>query len=206
MRSDWKAPHASFQSRSQDCLGNLDLCAVRPIVGLLNNAGIFPMRATKNALGWDNAFATNHIGLFVLTEALIPHLPDGANVVFVASGVEDPERKPAKDGGLPWRPLHLRRGERARRVEATRIKDAGRRRLRHVKAMHRCHGAGVCSRTPRLCFSAVEPGFSPETGLGRNANGFLRFLSKYVLSLLALISVLEHPEARGACDHERAGE
>jgi NAD(P)-dependent dehydrogenase (short-subunit alcohol dehydrogenase family) len=32
-----------------------------PIVGLLNNAGIFPMRATKNALGWDMAFATNHL-------------------------------------------------------------------------------------------------------------------------------------------------
>ena len=56
-------------------------------VALLNKAGIFPMRATKNARGWDNAFATNHIGPFVLTESLIPHLPDGANVVFVASGV-----------------------------------------------------------------------------------------------------------------------
>jgi len=33
-----------------------------PIVALLNNAGIFPMRATKNALGWDMAFSTNHLG------------------------------------------------------------------------------------------------------------------------------------------------
>src|SRR4029077_15134681 len=71
-----------------------------PIAGLLNNAGIFPMRATKNALGWDNAYATNHIGPFVLTEALIPHLPDGAKVVFICSGVEDPERKPAKTAGF----------------------------------------------------------------------------------------------------------
>ena len=45
-------------------------------------------------------FATNYLGPFVLTEALIPHLPDGANVVFVASGVEDPERKPAKAAGF----------------------------------------------------------------------------------------------------------
>ena len=71
-----------------------------PIVGLLNNAGIFPMRATKNALGWDMTFATNHLGPFALTEALVPHLPDGANVVFVTSGVEDPERKPAKAAGF----------------------------------------------------------------------------------------------------------
>ena len=39
--------------------------------------------------------------------------------------------------------------------------------------------------TPRLHFNAVEPGFSPETGLGRDAPAFLRWISKYVLSLLA---------------------
>ena len=67
-----------------------------PIAGLLNNAGIGQMRPTKNALGWDMTFATNHLGPFVLTEALVPHLPDGANVVFVCSGVEDPSANP------PW--------------------------------------------------------------------------------------------------------
>src|SRR5580700_7679144 len=82
-----------------------------PIVGLLNNAAIFPMRATKNVLGWDMAFATNHLGPFALTETLVPHLPDGANVVFVASAVEDPERKPAKAVGF--------RGSRYISVEAS---------------------------------------------------------------------------------------
>ena len=71
-----------------------------PIAGLLNTAGVFPMRATKNALGWDMAFATNHLGPFALTEALAPHLPDGANVVFVCSAAEDPERQLAKAAGF----------------------------------------------------------------------------------------------------------
>jgi hypothetical protein len=35
---------------------------------------------------------------FALTEALVPHLPDGANVVFVCSGTEDPERNVRKIG------------------------------------------------------------------------------------------------------------
>lgn len=54
-----------------------EIVALRlPIAGLLNNAGIFPMRATKKtAQGWDMAFATNHLGPFALTEALVPHLP-----------------------------------------------------------------------------------------------------------------------------------
>jgi len=58
-----------------------------PIAGLLNNAGIMQVHATKNALGWDKTFATNHLGPFALTEALVPHLADGTNVVFVASAV-----------------------------------------------------------------------------------------------------------------------
>src|SRR3984885_7831279 len=155
------------------------------IVGLLNNAGIFPMSATKNALGWDNAYATNHIGPFVLTEALIPHLPDGANVVFVASGVEDPERKPAKMAGF--------RGSRYISAEASArgewepggSKMPGADAYATSKQCTLATALAFARETPRLRFNAVEPGFSPETGLGRDANAFLRFLSKYVLSLLA---------------------
>jgi NAD(P)-dependent dehydrogenase (short-subunit alcohol dehydrogenase family) len=155
------------------------------IMGLLNNAGIFPTRATKNALGWDNAFATNHIGPFVLTEALIPHLPDGAVVVFVASGVEDPERKPAKMAGF--------RGGRYISAEASArgewkpggSKMPGGDAYATSKQCTLATALAFARETPRLRFNAVEPGFSPETGLGRDANAFLRFLSKYVLSLLA---------------------
>src|SRR5262249_18570586 len=71
-----------------------------PLAGLVNNAGIMQMRPTRTAQGWDTSYATNHLGPFVLNEALIPHLPDGANVVFIVSGVEDPERKPAKVAGF----------------------------------------------------------------------------------------------------------
>ena len=56
--------------------------------------------ARQNALGWDMTFATDHLGPFALTEALTPHLPDGAQVVFICSGVEDPERRPAVIAGF----------------------------------------------------------------------------------------------------------
>jgi NAD(P)-dependent dehydrogenase (short-subunit alcohol dehydrogenase family) len=156
-----------------------------PIAGLLNNAGIFPMRPEKNALGWDNAFATNHIGPFVLTKALVPHLPDGANVVFVASAVEDPERKPAVMAGF--------RGARYISAEASargEWKPGGSTMPGYdaYATSKQCNLATVMAfarETPRLRFNAVEPGFSPATDLGRGANAFLRFLGKYVLSLLA---------------------
>lgn len=63
-------------------------------------ARIMEMRPTKNAQGWDTTFATDYLGPFVLTEALVPHLPDSANVVFVCSGVEDPRRRPAVVAGF----------------------------------------------------------------------------------------------------------
>ena len=156
-----------------------------PIIGLLNNAGIMPMRAEKNAQGWDMAFATNHLGPFALTEALMPHLPDGANVVFVASGVEDHERKPAVAAGFrgaryvsaqacargEWKPG----GSRMPGLDAYATSKQGNLATMLVFARE----------NPRLRFNAVEPGFTPNTGLGRDAPAVLRFLMNAVLPLIA---------------------
>jgi len=156
-----------------------------PIVGLLNNAGIMQMRATKNALGWDMTFATNHLGPFALTEALVPHLPDGANVVFVASAVEDPERKPAKAVGF--------RGARYISAEASARGEwrPGGSKMPGADAYatsKQCNLATVmvfAREIPRLHFNAVEPGVNLTTGLGRrDANAFVGFLSKYIIPLL----------------------
>jgi NAD(P)-dependent dehydrogenase (short-subunit alcohol dehydrogenase family) len=156
-----------------------------PLAGLINNAGIMELRATKNAQGWDTTFVTDHLGPFVLTEALGPHLPDGARVVFVCSGVEDPERRPAAIAGF--------RGGRYISAQASARGEwqPGGSRLPGGDAYatsKQCNLATVLAfarETPRLRFSAVEPGFSPATGLSRDANVLLRFLGKYVLSPLA---------------------
>ena len=156
-----------------------------PLAGLVNNAGIMELRATKNAQGWDTTFVTDHLGPFVLTEALGPHLPDGARVVFVCSGVEDPERRPAAIAGF--------RGGRYISAQASARGEwqPGGSRLPGGDAYatsKQCNLATVLAfarETPRLRFSAVEPGFSPATGLSRDANVLLRFLGKYVLSPLA---------------------
>lgn len=155
------------------------------LAGLVNNAGIMQLRPTKNAQGWDTTFATDHLGPFALTEALAPLLPDGASVVFVCSGVEDPARRPAVIAGFrggrylsaeasargEWQPggSHLPGGD----AYAT------------AKQCELATALAFARETPRLRFNAVEPGFSPATGLGRDANVFLRFLSKYLLSLAA---------------------
>jgi NAD(P)-dependent dehydrogenase (short-subunit alcohol dehydrogenase family) len=163
-----------------------EIIALRlPLAGLLNNAGITQMRATKNALGWDMTFATNHLGPFALTEALMPHLPDGANVVFVASGVEDPERKPAKATGF--------RGGRYLSAEASargEWKPGGAARpgsdaYATSKQANLATMMAFARENPRLRFSGLEPGFTPNTGLAREAHVLIRFLLHGVLPLLA---------------------
>ncbi|HEY4045683.1 MAG TPA: SDR family NAD(P)-dependent oxidoreductase [Acidobacteriaceae bacterium] len=156
-----------------------------PIAGLLNNAGIMQMRATKNALGWDTTFVTDHLGPFALTEALMPHLPDGANVVFVASGVEDPERKLAKTAG--FRGGRYISAESSARGEWTPggSKMPGADAYATSKQCTLATAMVFARENPRLHINAVEPGFNPGTGLGRDANVFLRFLGKYVFTLLA---------------------
>jgi NAD(P)-dependent dehydrogenase (short-subunit alcohol dehydrogenase family) len=156
-----------------------------PLAGLVNNAGTGQRRATKNAQGWDTVFATNHLGPFLLTEALMPHLPDGANVVFICSGVEDPERRPAVIAGF--------RGGRYISAEASARGEWQPGGSAHpgfdaYATSKQCNLATVMAyarETPRLRFNAVEPGFSPATNLSRDVNVLLRWLGKYVLSLPA---------------------
>jgi NAD(P)-dependent dehydrogenase (short-subunit alcohol dehydrogenase family) len=177
-----------------------------PIVGLLNNAGIMQMRPTKTARGWDMSFATNHLGPFALTEALVPHLPDGATVVFVASAVEDPERKPAVAAGF--------RGGRYVSPEASARRewqpgDAKRPGFDAYATSKQCTLATALAfarETPRLHFNAIEPGVNPTTALSRDGGVFVRFLSKYIIPLLAAAHALhkdpEHAGARCACDRQ----
>jgi NAD(P)-dependent dehydrogenase (short-subunit alcohol dehydrogenase family) len=156
-----------------------------PVAGLLNNAGIMQPRPTKNALGWDMTFATDHLGPFALTEALAPHLPDGAQVVFVCSGVEDPDRRFAVMAGF--------RGGRYISADASArgewapggSKLPGGDAYATAKQCNLATVLALAREMPRLHFDAVEPGFSPGTDLGRDSNVVLRLVMKYALSPLA---------------------
>lgn len=62
----------------------------RPLHMLINNAGLPPSGLTRDARGYEAQFATNHLGHFQLTHALLPALraARGARVVSVSSGAQ----------------------------------------------------------------------------------------------------------------------
>ena len=156
-----------------------------PIAGVLNNAGIFPTTPSTTSQGWDTTFATDHLGPFAFTEALLPALPDGAQVLFVVSAVEDPERKLAVAAGF--------RGARYLSAEASAqgqwapggSSKAGFDAYATAKQGNLATALAFARQTPRLRFNAVEPGFSPGSDLGRDANPVARLFARYVLSPIA---------------------
>ena len=156
-----------------------------PIAGLLNNAGIMASKPAKNAQGWDLTYATNHLGAFALTEALAPHLPDGANVVFIASAIEDPERKPAKAMGM--------KGARYISAEASTRGEwqSGGTKMGGIDAYATSKQCILASalffarENPRLHFNAVEPGITRGTKLGAESiNPIIHKIFGYLMSII----------------------
>ncbi len=128
-----------------------------PLAGLVNNAVVVQMHPTKNARGWDMSYATNHIGPLRLTEALMPYLPDAANVVFVVSAVEDPERNRRICG------FSRRREANGNQAGCTKPGfDA----YAPTKQAMLAAALAFDRENPRLHINAIEPGFNPSTGLG----------------------------------------
>jgi NAD(P)-dependent dehydrogenase (short-subunit alcohol dehydrogenase family) len=108
----------------------------------------------------------------------LPNLPDGARVIFVTSGVEDPARKPAKAAGF--------RGGRFISVAASTrgewqpsgSRDPGFDAYANSKQFILAATMALVRENPRLRINAIEPGFTPNTGLGRDANAALRLVAK----------------------------
>lgn len=170
-----------------------------PLAGLLNNAGIIQMRESKNAHGLDLTFATNHLGPFLLTEALMPHLSDGANVLFVGSATEDPERKPAVAvgfrGGRYISAEASARGEWATGGSSKPGMDAYATSKQCVIAT----ALAFAREYPRLHVDAIDPGVTPATGLGRDAGAVVRILTKTLVPvvvplLVPFIKILNTPQ------------
>ncbi len=160
-----------------------------PVRGVLNNAGVMLFKPAVSKQGWELSFATNHLGPLAFTDALIPALADGTNVVFVASAVEDPERMPAVRAGF--------RGGRYISAEASArgeyipggSKRAGMDGYATSKQGSLAAVFTLARQHPRLRFRAIEPGVNPGSNLGSDVSAAVHLLAK---SLAPALSLLPH--------------
>jgi NAD(P)-dependent dehydrogenase (short-subunit alcohol dehydrogenase family) len=164
-----------------------------PVAGVLNNAGIMPLGPGKTKKGLDLAYATNHLGPFAFTDALLPHLAPGTNVVFITSAVEDPARKPAVRAGF--------RGSRFISVEAGARGEwapGGSTRPGYDAYATSKQGSlaavfALSRERPDLRFRAIEPGLNPGTGLARDASPAMQRIAKIISPLGAIVPTWSTP-------------
>lgn len=159
-----------------------------PIRGVLNNAGVMLSRPATSTQGWELSFATNHLGPLAFTEALIPGLTAGTNVVFITSAAEDPERIPAVRAG--FRGGRYISAEAAARGEYTPggSKRPGMDAYATSKQGNLAAVFSLARQHPQLRFRAIEPGVNPGSNLGELAAP-LRLVAK---ALTPLLTVFPH--------------
>lgn len=165
-----------------------------PIGGVLNNAGIMPMKPFTTAQGWDGAFATNHLGPLAFTEALVPTLDANTNIVFICAAVEDPARKIATRAGFRGsryisaeaaaRGEYLPGGSSRVAFDAYATSKQGN--LASVFSLAREHR--------NLRFRGVEPGVNPGSNLGREMGPVIGAMSKGLAPILSLMPYYSTPK------------
>ncbi|GAB3255535.1 SDR family NAD(P)-dependent oxidoreductase [Kineosporia babensis] len=176
--------------RAAEEVASLDL----PLAGLVNNAGIMPTRPAWSEQGWELAFATNHLGPLAFTDALVPALPDGANVVFIASSAEDPEDPMATRAGF--------RGSRYLSAQATARGEyrpggciqPGGDAYATSKQGNLAAVFTLAQEHPQLHFRAVEPGFSPASGLSRDLPPMMKLMTKSLTLIAPLLPAMSTPK------------
>ena len=162
--------------------------------GVLNNAGIMLSKPAISRQGWELTFATNHLGPLAFTDALIPDLTDGTNVVFIASAVEDPERKLAVRAGF--------RGSRYLSADAAargEYQPGGSSRpgmdaYATAKQGNLATVFSLARQHPRLHFRAIEPGVNPASNLGSDVPPALHAVARALSPALALLPHFTTPQ------------
>ena len=169
-----------------------------PLAGLVCNAGLQnPGPPRRSVDGFEETFAVNHLGHFLLANLLLPDMVEHGRITIVSSGVHDPAAKT----GLP-----APRFETAHAVAddvAETGGEAGRRRYSTSKLCNvyctyelarRLEAAGD-PRLRSIRVNAFDPGLMPGTGLARDYPAPLRLVWHHLMPLLRLFMRNVHTTA-----------
>lgn len=166
-----------------------------PLLGLVNNAGIQNPSKGKTQQGWDMTYVTNHLGPFLLTDILLPHFANYANVLFIGSATEDPDRGPARRAGFRGgRYIDAQSSLYGTWAKEGSIKPG----MDAYATSKQCNIASAIALSreyPHLNINAMEPGIMFNTGLHNNMSPLFVATARYLVPILAhLVKVLSTPQ------------
>lgn len=177
----------SVRSFAQKVEQRLSDGSLPPLHSVVCNAGT-QSKKRFTVDGFEETFAVNNLGHYLLVNLLLPFLTKPARIVVVASGVHDP----AQFEGIPsfatvpvpsWNETaELAKGnlgsEAKNDDEAT---DMGRR-YSTSKLASIYFTYGLAARLPEgITVNAFDPGLMPGTGLAREYSPVMRFMWYYIM-------------------------
>lgn len=157
------------------------------------NAGVqFLSSISYSADGYENTFATNFLGHFLMVNLLLEKVADNGRIVFTASGTHDPETMDGKMVGKAVEPDAVKlasEGKDGREPISGGIRYATSKLLVVLFAYEL--NRRLRQMNGSLESIAFDPGLMTETGLGRSAPKFAQALSntrliKWVLKRLGV--------------------
>ena len=160
---------ASVREAAAGCRAMLDSGEVDSLQAIVCNAGAqFQGPISYSADGYEETFATNCLGHFLLVELLIDRITDHGRIVFTASGTHDPDTMDGKMVGAAVEP------------DAQALAHEGRNGAKPISGGKRYATSKLCTilyayeldRRLRAEHSSIasiafDPGLVPETGLVR---------------------------------------
>lgn len=176
-----------------------EAAAAGPIAALALNAGMQLTKPRSSQDGFELTFATNHLAHYLLARLLAPALAPGARMVLTSSGTHDP----AERTGIPA-PRHAD----ARRLafpETDPMRDAdpataGRRAYSTSKLCNAMTARELAKRLaptrPDIAVAALDPGFTPGTGLARDYPALVQFAFRTVLPLVPILGARQSTPKR----------
>jgi NAD(P)-dependent dehydrogenase (short-subunit alcohol dehydrogenase family) len=162
-----------------------------PIHALVCNAGLQVVTDSRTADGFETSFGVNHLGHYLLTQLLLPHLAAPARIINVSSGTHfsSADSGQAEKGGMPD-PAYSTAQAAAfpPPVEGGDMQFIGRQRYATSKLANLWHTYELIRRLeqtshlPRpITVNAFDPGLMPGTGLARDYTPVMRWMWEQVL-------------------------
>lgn len=164
---------------------------IPPIRTLVCNAGLQVVNDTRTVDGYETTFAVNHLGHFLLTQLLLPHLNTPARIINVSSGTHfaSEDRSNGEKGGMPD-PVFTTAQMTATPapVNGGDMQFIGRQRYSTSKLCNVWHTYELVRRLAQadhlphpITVNAFDPGLMPGTGLARDYAPVVRWMWENVL-------------------------
>ncbi|MDJ0747199.1 MAG: SDR family NAD(P)-dependent oxidoreductase [Xenococcaceae cyanobacterium MO_167.B27] len=170
---------------------------IPPLGAIVCNAGVqFIQRRAYTEDGFEETFAVNHLGHFLLVNLLLKQLVAPARIIFVSSDTHDPDKITGMPAPHFTNPKLIAKPEQDNFLRDKSVGIAGRiayttSKLCNIfcayKLSHRLQEQGYSTEQNLITVNVFNPGLMPGSGLAKDYPPLARFVWYFILPVLRIL-------------------